>query len=189
MKLRLIVMVVLVGLVSAGNAAGGYDFFNRAVCPGPTKKPGVDLYKVKETGDHGSFNSWGRDRFWHPQRGTTVEWLKQHPDMPKWDCHKTIVMRNNRWRCDHGWDIDLDDGSSNYELYNNLCLAGGIKLREGYFRKVYNNILVNYTFCPHVWYPDCHTTFMRNIIWRDGYAPAGMRKTDQGRSIDSNLVH
>ena len=24
----------------------------------------------------------------------------------------TIVLRNNRWRCDHGWDIDLDDGSS-----------------------------------------------------------------------------
>ena len=23
---------------------------------------------VKETGDHGSFNSWGRDRFWHPHR-------------------------------------------------------------------------------------------------------------------------
>lgn len=27
---------------------------------------------VKETGDHGSFNSWGRDRFWHPDRKTTV---------------------------------------------------------------------------------------------------------------------
>jgi len=144
---------------------------------------------VKETGDHGSFNSWGRDRFWHPNRGQTVEWLKQHPEMPKWDCRKTIVLRNNRWRCDHGWDIDLDDGSSNYELRNNLCLAGGIKLREGYFRTVANNIMVDYTFCPHVWYPDCHTEFTHNIIWRDGYAPAGMRTTDQGRSIDYNLVH
>jgi len=27
---------------------------------------------VKETGDHGSFNSWGRDRFWHPNRGVTA---------------------------------------------------------------------------------------------------------------------
>ena len=71
----------------------------------------------------------------------------------------------------------------------NLCLAGGIKLREGYFRKVSNNVLVDYTFCPHVWYPDCHTEFTHNIIWRDGYAPAGMRTTDQGRSIDYNLVH
>ena len=24
------------------------------------------------------------------------------------------MLRNNRWRCDHGWDIDLDDGSTNY---------------------------------------------------------------------------
>ena len=23
---------------------------------------------VKESGDHGSFNSWGRDRYWHPNR-------------------------------------------------------------------------------------------------------------------------
>ncbi|MBL7223636.1 MAG: PDZ domain-containing protein [Candidatus Brocadiae bacterium] len=144
---------------------------------------------VKETGDHGSFNSWGRDRFWHKSRGETAKWVKQHPEMPKWDCRKPIVVRNNRWRCDHGWDIDLDDGSSHYVLENNLCLAGGIKLREGYYRQVVNNIVVDYTFCPHVWYPDCRTTFQRNILWRDGYAPAGMRKTDQGKGIDYNLVH
>ncbi|HUT10429.1 MAG TPA: PDZ domain-containing protein, partial [Thermoguttaceae bacterium] len=142
---------------------------------------------VKETGDHGSFNSWGRDRFWHPDRGQTAQWVQQHPDMPKWDCRRTIVIRNNRWRCDHGWDIDLDDGSSNYELYNNLCLAGGIKLREGYFRKVYNNIMVDYSFCPHVWYPDCRSTFERNIVWQDSYQPAGMRSLDG--QADYNLVH
>jgi len=144
---------------------------------------------VKETGDHGSFNSWGRDRFWHPDRSVTARWVEAHPDMPRWDCHKKIVIRNNRWRCDHGWDIDLDDGSSHYEIYNNLCLAGGIKLREGYDRQVYNNVLVDYTFCPHVWYPDCRTSFQRNIIGRDSYAPAGMRATDQAERIDHNLVH
>ena len=144
---------------------------------------------VKETGDHGSFNSWGRDRFWHPKRGTTAEWVRKHPDMPRWDCAKTIVLRNNRWRCDHGWDVDLDDGSSNYAITNNLCLAGGIKLREGYDRTVTNNVLVDYTFCPHVWYPDCRTTFARNIVWQDGYRPAGMKRTDQGPRIDHNLVH
>jgi hypothetical protein len=144
---------------------------------------------VKETGDHGSFNSWGRDRFWHPNRDQTADWVKTHSDMPKWDCRKTIVLRNNRWRCDHGWDIDLDDGSSNYDVYNNLCLAGGIKLREGYYRDVHNNVLVGYTFCPHVWYPNCHTSFTHNIIWQDDYAPAGMRKTDQGAGVDYNLIH
>ncbi len=142
---------------------------------------------VKETGDHGSFNSWGRDRFWHPNRGQTADWLKIHPDMPKWDARKTTVLRNNRFRCDHGWDIDLDDGSGNYELVNNLCLAGGIKLREGYFRRVHNNIMVNYGFCPHVWYPGCESTFRRNIVWEDRYYPAGMKSLDG--QADHNLVH
>ena len=115
---------------------------------------------VNETGDHGSFNSLGRDRFWHRNRGATAGWVRQHPDMPKWDCRKTVILRNNRWRCDHGWDIDLDDGSSNFEIYNNLCLNGGIKLREGYFRKVYNNVIVD-TFHPHVWYPNSRSSFQR----------------------------
>ena len=52
--------------------------------------------------------------------------------MALWDCRKTIVLHDNRWRCDHGWDIDLDDGSSNFHLYNNLCLNGGLKFREGF---------------------------------------------------------
>ena len=144
---------------------------------------------VKETGDHGSFNSWGRDRFWHPDRRQTEAWVDQFPEMPRWDCQQPIVLRNNRWRCDHGWDIDLDDGSSNYELTNNLCLAGGIKLREGYFRQVTNNLMVDYTFCPHVWYANCNTTFMHNILWRDEYAPAGMERTDQQAGVDYNFVH
>src|SRR6185369_10838872 len=80
---------------------------------------------VLETGDHGSFNSWGRDRFWQ---------LKNAPpdDLPKLamlDVAKPVILRNSRWRCDHGWDIDLDDGSSNYQIYNNLLLHGGLKFR------------------------------------------------------------
>jgi len=163
------------------------------VCAGPFGGHLVEFCDVfdtvKETGDHGSFNSWGRDRFWHPNRDVTAEWVKKHPDMPRWDCVRPIVLRNNRWRCDHGWDIDLDDGSSNYEIYNNLCLHGGIKLREGYDRTVTNNLIVDNTFCPHVWYPHCRTTFARNIVWRDGYRPARMKTTDQGEHIDYNLVH
>ena len=143
---------------------------------------------VKETGDHGSFNSWGRDRFWHPNRGQTEQWLKQKPGMAKWDAHKTTVIRNNRWRCDYGWDIDLDDGSSNYHLYNNLCLSGGIKLREGYHRVVENNVMVDNTFHPHVWYKDCDTTFRRNIVFAS-YAPAGMGGGRYGKLIDDNFLH
>ncbi len=91
---------------------------------------------VKETGDHGSFNSWGRDHFWGLNGldlNDDMTW-EAEKDLPRLDAMKTVILRNNRWRCDHGWDIDLDDGSSNYELRNNLCLNSGIKNREGFCR-------------------------------------------------------
>ena len=143
---------------------------------------------VKETGNHGSFNSWGRDRFWHPDRQKTEGWLAREPGMARWDARKTTIIRHNRWRCDLGWDIDLDDGSSNYHIHDNLCLSGGIKLREGYHRIVENNVLVNNTFHPHVWYRNCDTVFRRNIVFAP-YAPAGMKTENYGRGIDQNFLH
>jgi hypothetical protein len=119
---------------------------------------------VMETGDHGAFNSWGRDRFWHPDRKTMDGIVEKHPEWIKLDAVKTTIIRNNRFHCDHGWDIDLDDGSSNYEIYNNLCLSGGIKLREGFYRTVYNNITLNNGFHPHVWFKESHDVFTRNIV-------------------------
>jgi hypothetical protein len=82
---------------------------------------------VKETGDHGSFNSWGRDRYWELKdlNPNTIA-AGIYRGLPLLDTVKPIVLRNNRWRCDHGWDIDLDDGSTNYRIYNNLALNGGI---------------------------------------------------------------
>jgi len=143
---------------------------------------------VRETGDHGSFNSWGRDRFWHANRGTTEAWVRKAPDMPTWDARKRTIIRHNRWRCDLGWDIDLDDGSSNYHIYNNLCLSGGIKLREGYRRVVENNVLVNNTFHPHVWYEKSESIFRRNIIFAP-HAPAGMKPQNYGPGVDDNFLH
>jgi hypothetical protein len=119
---------------------------------------------VKETGDHGSFNSWGRDRFWHPDRDEMNRIVAKEPSLILADAISTIIIRNNRFRCDRGWDIDLDDGSGNYHIYNNLCLNGGIKLREGFYRVVENNILVNNTFHPHVWFENCGDVFTRNIV-------------------------
>lgn len=58
-----------------------------------------------------------------------------HPELILLDAQQTTIIRNNRFRCDHGWDIDLDDGSSNYHIYNNVMLNGGLKFREGFKRK------------------------------------------------------
>ena len=85
----------------------------------------VSGIRVKETGDHGSFNSWGRDRFWHPDYKVMEEMTANHPELILLDAVKTTTIRYNRFRCDRGWDIDLDDGSSNYHIYDNLCLNGG----------------------------------------------------------------
>ncbi len=108
---------------------------------------------VLETHDHGAFNSWGRDR-WFVRSG--AEWAnsmkQQWPDLPFADTIAPNIIRNSRWRCDNGWDIDLDDASSNYRIYNNLCLAGGIKIPDGYRRTVENSITVNSSLIAHKWF-------------------------------------
>lgn len=48
---------------------------------------------VLETGDHGSFNSWGRDRYWHPDRNVMDEFAKEHPQMVFRDATETTVIR------------------------------------------------------------------------------------------------
>lgn len=143
---------------------------------------------VKETGDHGSFNSWGRDRYWRPNVNEVNAWVREVPELPKLDAVKPVILRNNRWRCDHGWDIDLDDGSSSYVIANNLCLHGGIKNREGYGRLVENNIMVDSGLNPHVWFAGSGDIFRRNIVWRD-YQPARMYSPPWGQEMDYNLMH
>ena len=139
---------------------------------------------VKESGDHGSFNSWGRDRYWHPNKRTLDSIVETSYDLTMLDVVKPITIRNNRFRCDHGWDIDLDDGSSNYIIYNNLCLNGGIKLREGVNRVVENNIMINNTFHPHVWFRNSNDVFRYNVV-SSGYLPINIPVW--GKETDYNV--
>ncbi len=139
---------------------------------------------VQETGDHGAFNSWGRDRFWLPRVEDVDSIVNTYPTLPFLDAVEPITLRNNLFYCTHGWDIDLDDGSSNYHIYNNLCLNGGLKLREGFGRVVENNIMVNNSFHPHVWYINSNDVFRHNIVCAN-YAPIGIR--NWGREVDSNF--
>jgi len=146
---------------------------------------------VKESGDHGSFNSWGRDRYWHPDKNIMDKIVENNFDLALADVVKPITIQNNRMRCDHGWDIDLDDGSSNYIIRNNLCLNGGIKLREGVNRVVENNIMVNNTFHPHVWFKNCNDVFRHNVVSID-YQPVRIevwgKETDYNSFPDSSSL-
>ncbi|MGC8828190.1 MAG: right-handed parallel beta-helix repeat-containing protein [Verrucomicrobiia bacterium] len=137
---------------------------------------------VLETGDHGSFNSWGRDRFWGLKNAPP----EKLPELSLLDVVNPIVIRNSRWRCDHGWDIDLDDGSSNYRIYNNLLLRGGLKLREGFHRIVTNNICINNGLHLHVWFTNSQDYIARNILMAS-HSPIGMPSGKWGIMIDFNF--
>lgn len=141
---------------------------------------GCDIFDtVKETADHGCFNSWGRDRFWKASNPRRYALL---------DAYKTTEIHNNRFRCDHGWDIDLDDGSSNYHIYKNLCLKSGIKLREGFFRTCENNITVGDSIHMHVWYPNSGDIVKRNIVF-DKYRPIMMDYSNSDAEFDYNIMY
>jgi hypothetical protein len=95
------------------------------------------------------------------------------------DSIETIHIRNNRIAnlrpaiSAGNWTIDLDDGCSNYHVYNNLSLGSTLKLRDGFFRKVYNNIHVSAVPLGwHCWPEDNGDTFERNITVVAG-APEG----------------
>lgn len=160
-----------------------------------------DCFKtVLETSDHGAFNSWGRDRYWHSaspsgpnqkdEQGNPLisHWISKDPNSPRWDAYQTTIIRHNRMQCDHGWDIDLDDGSTNYKIYNNLCLSGGLKTREGYFRIVTNNIILGGGYTCNVPYPKpSHDQFERNILWGKVYSVSNPLLW--GGSRNHNFIH
>ncbi|MBO4392235.1 MAG: right-handed parallel beta-helix repeat-containing protein [Clostridia bacterium] len=111
---------------------------------------------VLETGDHGPFNSWGRDRFWSlgGVDGGGKNGAEKRP-FATLDAVETTVIYHNMFCGNRGFGIDLDDGSSNYLIEKNYCVGVGIKLREGFLRTVRNNFVLNAPL-------DIHCTFEKN---------------------------
>lgn len=99
---------------------------------------------VLETSDHGPLNAWGRDRYWQSlHRDGKVCDMSLSRKYALLDNYLPTVIRNNRFVHEgFSWGIDLDDGASNYIVTDNLCLGCSVKLREGFFRRVQNNIFV-----------------------------------------------
>ncbi len=121
----------------------------------------------RETGDHGPFNAWGRDRYWSLVQSHMSYTCSRSLEagLVKVDAMEPVIMRYNCFKERAGWGLDLDDGASNYEIYNNLCIGVSIKLREGAYRTIYNNIWVNGANSPcfHVGNDDNHDRYFRNI--------------------------
>jgi hypothetical protein len=122
---------------------------------------------VRETGDHGPFNSWGREPYWCHSQG---HGLASHPagDVARY-ARRTTVIRFNRFVDHKGWGIDLDDGSSFYHLHGNLCIGISLKLREGINRLVENNIIYKPANPPafHRGYEYNGDRYRRNIVVMD----------------------
>lgn len=138
---------------------------------------------VKETDDHGPINSWGRDRFWPLDADDATK--KRYARL---DAVETIVIRHNRIWHHSAWDIDLDDGSSNYLIENNLLLGGGVKLREGFYRTVRNNIFVNGGAHFHVWFADSGDVVETNVfVTGEPYDLIGVDTVKSKPVIDKNL--
>jgi hypothetical protein len=122
---------------------------------------------VRETGDHGPFNSWGREPYWcHAQSHGSES--HEAGDVSSY-AHEVTVIRHNRFRDEAGWGIDLDDGSSRYHVYGNLCIGVSVKLREGIERLVTNNIFYKPANPPsfHRGYEGNEDRFCNNIIVMD----------------------
>lgn len=133
----------------------------------------------KETTDHGPFNSWGRDRFWSVPKynasGESGETIRHYTndgrhffDTALLDAYQTTRIHHNLFLhqpdAPHSWGIDLDDGSSNYEIDHNLCLGAGIKLREGFERRVHHNIISGGRIEIHVPYAEANDRIYNNLI-------------------------
>jgi len=138
---------------------------------------------VRETGEHGPFNSWGRERQWRGGGGSNAEFDK---DLTKLDAIDVTILRNNRIAnfrksiSAGNWTIDLDDGSSYFEIYNNLNLGSTIKLRDGMARKVYNNITVSAVPLGwHVWPEESEDEIYQNIFVISGSVPGSDEPTGQ----------
>lgn len=137
---------------------------------------------VRETSDHGPFNAWGRDRGWALAQSHGQYTADRSLDV--WealvDAMEPVIVRHNFFSEKSGWGLDLDDGASNYEIYNNISVGGvSMKLREGAYRKVYNNIwyLAKGAPCFHVGNNNNHDQYFNNITvmnpgdtkWPDGW--------------------
>ncbi len=120
--------------------------------------------QMRETKDHGPFNAWMRDRWMSHMRDYENSWK-----LARLDCIHTIIVRNNRMShpagvANHG--MDWDNGSGNFNVYNNLLINAPIKIQRGFYQTVTNNIIINESPTIHIWrkYKEMNKFYFRNIV-------------------------
>jgi hypothetical protein len=115
------------------------------------------VYKsVLETADHGPFNSWGRDR--------NMIWSSDTAAIELDAMYTTNIHHNRLEAASPQFGVDLDDGSSNYNVHDNLLIGVGLKLWHHRHNRYVNNILVGGGVTEfHDVYPNSGDYYTRNI--------------------------
>jgi hypothetical protein len=89
--------------------------FNDGFMGGDTLSENVIWAMVTETGDHGTFNSWDRKEWFYPCAHDPSSYCF----MPA-----THQVHGNMFIGPAGWNMDHDDGSSEYHDFDNVVKAG-----------------------------------------------------------------
>ena len=84
MNTRLLLTLAIAGALYANTASAQYDFFAGARYPGPTKKPGVGLYKVKQAGGDHAEGYQRRTVNWWPRKGVDIIEVKKGMPLRTW---------------------------------------------------------------------------------------------------------
>ena len=117
--------------------------FNDGFAGGETLEGNLIFNMVRETGDHGAFNSWDRQPFLYSStnvdHGSNV--LQLSPETHH--LRGNFIFNRNFVGSSHGlYCIDHDDGSSQYNDSGNVLVYGGIKYRDGVNRTATGNLVV-----------------------------------------------
>jgi len=106
--------------------------FNDGFGGGNTVEGNLVFNMVRETGDHGPFNSWDRQPYVTP----TSKGISITPDQST-ITHNFIFNGYNSV-----WTIDHDDGSAYYNDTKNFLIYGGCKNFLGHDKACTNNVIV-----------------------------------------------
>ena len=115
--------------------------FNDGFAGGEVLEGNLVFNMVRETSDHGTFNSWDRQ-----------PWLYSKTDQPGGELalspgthqlRANFIFNTNFLGQSNGmYCFDHDDGSSQYNDTGNVLVYGGVKYRDGVNRSVSDNLIV-----------------------------------------------
>lgn len=113
--------------------------FNDGAAGGEVLEGNLFFNFVRESGDHGMFNSWDRQPYLYEQDGAPTITPQPH-QMRRNFCLNANFATTHLTKS--GYCFDHDDGSAQYNSSDNVCFAGGFKLRDGVNRWQTDNLVV-----------------------------------------------